>query len=378
MKARIVIIGGGIIGLSLAYFLGKRGITDVIVLEKSHLNAGATARCGGGIRQQWTSAANIEITKESVEHFRKFSLETGFNIWFRQDGYLFLAYDESQAGMMVESVKLQNGFGVPTRLLSPREVKRLAPELNPSSIQCGAYNPTDGTIFPMAVVWGYMSACKAMGIQIMPHTPCECIDTKNGAVYRVRTPTETIESGAVVNAAGSWSPSIAEMVGVKLPNYPEKHEIIVTEPVNAFLGPNLVPMDSGMFVSQTIRGEVLACVGMVKGPASEINATFAYIQKISGLLISLMPRLADVRVLRHWAGYYDITPDTNPIVGPVPGVEGFIQHHGYMGHGFMFAPAVSRRLADYIAGAPMDSVLASWSYDRFEKGLLASESMIIG
>ena len=377
MKARAVIVGGGVLGLALAYKLAKRGWNDIVVCEKSHINAGASARCGGGIRVQWSTRRNIEIMLEAQHAFETFASRLGQNIWFRQGGYLFLAKSDAHVAALETNIRKQNENGVKTRLITRSEIKDRVPMINLDGIKAGAFNPTDGVLFPFPVLWGYANACRDLGVTIQDHTEVTGIETTNGRVTKVTTTAGEIETPMVINAAGAWSPQIGAMVGVELPNKPEKHEAIVTEPLRPFLNPNLVPMDSGMYLSQTMRGELYACVGH-KFEEANYTASFSFVRKVSRLMTDLIPRLGDVKLLRHWAGFYDTTPDTNPILGPVKEVEGFIQFHGFMGHGFMMAPAVARIMADYLANDKSHWLIEDCNLARFETGGLEAETMIIG
>jgi len=376
--ARIVIIGGGVLGLSLAYQLGRRGWRDVVVLEKYHLNAGATGRCGGGVRQQWSTSQNIELMKRSVALFDRMAVEIGENIWFRKEGYLFLAKTDEDVRQNEKNVRLQNEHGVPSKILDRDEVRSMCPFLNMEVIKGGTFNPHDGTIFPFSVVWAYAKGVKAAGNNVATHCLVTGLESKKNGGWLVQTTRGDVNADLVVNAAGAWSPEIGKMAGVDLPNYPEKHEVLVTESLFPFLKPNLVPQDSGLFVSQTMRGEILACLGVDKNPAKDYRSTFRFVREVSRLLTDLIPSLARVKVLRQWAGFYDITPDTNPILGPVEGVNGFVQCHGFMGHGFMMAPAISEIMADFLDKGILHPVLESCRLERFKEGGLSKEQMIIG
>jgi sarcosine oxidase, subunit beta len=375
---RTVIIGGGIIGLSLAWNLAKRGWRNITVLEKDHLNAGASARCGGGVRAQWATPDNIRIMKRALDLFESFPADTGFNNWFRQGGYLFLAYNDEQAADFEKNVKLQNEHGVPSVLLSVHEIKRRVPMINTDGIVVGAFHQRDGVCFPFAMVWGYTKACRKLGVRVLPFHEVTGLEMLGKKIARVITNRGPFQADLVINAAAAWAPRLAGLCGVALPNYPQKHEAIVTEALHPFLSPNLIPMDSGMYVAQTMRGEIYACVGLDKTPASDYHTTFAFMEKVSRLMIKLVPRFSAVKVLRQWAGFYDITPDTNPIIGYVPEPDNFYQYHGLMGHGFMFAPALSEMVADHLATGRIHPDIAEYDLGRFARGGREVETMIIG
>jgi glycine/D-amino acid oxidase-like deaminating enzyme len=377
MKARVVIVGGGILGLSLAYQLCRTGWKDVVVCEKLGLNAGASGRCGGGIRAQWSTESNTELMLESQRLFETFTERLGINIWFRQGGYLFLAKSDEQVSTLEKNVALQNRCGVASKILDRRRIKEMVPDIRLGEFQAGSYHAKDGVCFPFPVLWGYAAAAKELGAKILTRTEVTGIETRSGRITKVIANGVEIETDLVVNACGAWAPEIGKLLGVSLPNKREKHEAIVTEPLKAFLDPCLVPMDSGMYVAQTMRGEIYGCVGR-QTEDLDTKATFGFIRKISRLLTELIPKLGDVKLLRQWGGYYDITPDTNPILGPVKGIEGFIQFHGFMGHGFMMAPAMARIMADFLVRDRAHPIIEKCRLERFESGSLEPESMIIG
>lgn len=378
MRAKAVIIGGGVIGLSLAYHLGKMGFRDLVVVEKDHLNRGASGRCAGGVRHQWTNPATIELMKRSIFLFERLAGECGMNVWFRQGGYLFLAMSRDQERQLEDSVRVQNEHGVATRMMGRREISSLCPDLNMEGIQAGSYNPKDGALFPFSVVWAYAKGARGQGCTIMTQNKVTGIESKNGRILAVLTGQGPIETSLVINAAGTWAPSIGKMLGVDLPNRREKHQALVTESLRPFLGPNLVPMDSGLFLSQTMRGEIFACLGVDKDAVENQDPTFAFLRKAAERMGALIPRLASVKVLRCWGGFYDITPDTNPILGPVEGVEGFMQCHGFMGHGFMMAPVIGEILADFLVRGKTHPMIEACRPERFRSHGLKRESMIIG
>ncbi len=373
-----VIVGGGIVGLSLAWNLAKRGWTDITVLDREHLNAGASARCGGGVRSQWSTADNIRIMKRATELFESFPADTGFNNWFRQDGYLFLAYTDQQAAVFEQNHRLQKENGVQSELLSPAQIKAKVPDINTNGIIVGSFHQKDGVCFPFAMVWGYAKACRQLGVRVLDFHEVTGFELAGDKITQVVTPRGKFAADLVINATAAWAPNIGRMCGVELPNHPEKHEAIVTEPLHPFLGTNLIPMDSGMYVAQTMRGEIYACVGLEKGPATDYNHTFAFAQKISRLMIRLLPRTSGVKLLRQWGGFYDITPDTNPIVGFVEKPANFYQYHGLMGHGFMFAPAMSEMIAEHLVTGKLHPDIAMYGLERFKTGGLEAEKMIIG
>lgn len=379
-RAQIVIIGGGIMGLSVAYHLALCGLRDVVVLERSYLNAGASGRNGGGVRCQFSTETNVRLMQESLAMCRDFAHELGINIWLRQGGYLFLAQTPAHLATLEKHIALQNRLGVPTRLVSPAEAGRLAPHLAVDDIRGAAFNPDDGVIFPWPFLWGYADRARALGVHVATFTPATELEVAAGRIVAVQTPRGRIACDLVINAAAAWAKEIAAQVGVALPNKPERHEILVTESFKPFLGPLVTEMGTGLYFSQSMRGELVAGLGDPEQPEGvEMRSSLRYLTRASRALVARMPILAGVKVVRQWAGCYDVTPDGNPIVGEVEGVGGFFQLNGFVGHGFMMAPAVGKRVAAYLAQGKNDPWLTQNRLARFaHPETLERETMIIG
>ena len=379
-RARIVIVGGGIMGLSTAYHLAKAGITDVVVVERGYLNAGASGRNGGGIRSQWATEGNVALMQESVAMCRAFAQELGINVWLRQGGYVFLAQQESQLETLAKHAALQNKLGVPTRLLTPQQVHQVVPELALDDVVGAAYNPEDGVIFPWPFLWGYADRAKEMGVHVATFTAVTALDVTAGRVHAVQTSRGRIECELVINAAASWCKEIAALANVTLPNKPERHEILVTESFKPCLDPLVTEISSGLYFSQSMRGEIVAGMGDPLQPEGiEMRSSLRFVTRAARALVRRMPALAGVQVVRQWAGCYDVTPDGNPVIGEVESVGGFFQLHGFVGHGFMMAPAVGKRVAALLAHGHEDAWLRQNSLRRFDDPeSLVHETMIIG
>jgi sarcosine oxidase, subunit beta len=387
-RAEIVIIGAGIMGLAIGYHLARLGMTDVVIVDQSYLCGGASGRNGGGVRAQWSSEANIQLMQESVQMCRDFASQMKINVWFRQGGYLFLARSEDKRRALEASVKLQNDNGLSTRMLTPAEARGVVPELDIDGVVAASYSPDDGVVFPWPFVWGFAQAARKLGVQVRTFT--EVVGFKShgqridGVVVKSVAPgaaetTQVIETHKVVNACGAWSPAIARMLGVHLPNTPHRHEICSTEPLKPWLKPLVADLSDGLYFSQSTRGEIVGGVGQDRVPDGlNQESSFAFLGKYARALTRACPVLGDVKVLRQWAGCYDITPDANPIVGEVDEVESFFQASGFMGHGFMMAPVMGKRIAEQIVHPGDNELFKRWSLRRFKEGKLLSEAMIIG
>ncbi len=378
-RADLVIVGGGIIGLSLAYHLARMGFTEVAVLEQGYMCFGASGRNGGGVRQQWTTEENIRLMKDSVRMFRAMAAETGYNIWFRQGGYLFLARDEETAASLERNIKVQNKVGVPTKLIQPQKAKKIVDGLNVDGVKVCAYNPTDGVLFPWPALWGMAKVAQDLGVEVNTFTRVTDIERQGREIVKVITDRGSIATNRVVNAAGAWSAQIGKMLGVELPNKPYRHEILVCEPVKPFLNPMVSDLSDGTYFSQTMRGEILGGISDPLEPSSmETKASFRFLNRMCRSMVRLMPELSHVRVMRQWAGYYDETPDGHPILGRVDEVDGFIQLHGFGGHGFMMAPAVGKMAAEWLLRKTDHNWFSKYDLGRFARGEVEKETFVIG
>jgi sarcosine oxidase subunit beta len=389
-RADVVVIGGGIMGLAIAFHLARLGVERVVVVDKSYLCGGASGRNGGGVRAQWSSEANVRLMQESIRLCRAFAHEMKINVWFRQGGYLFLARTENDRRSLEKSVGVQNECGLQTRMLTPREAKHLVPELDASAVVAASYNAEDGVVFPWPFVGGFARAAEKLGVRIATFTKVVGFRTSGSRIEAVLTepaagaagPASTprvIETSKVVNAAGAWSPEIARMLGVHLPNKPHRHEICSTEPLKPWLKPLVADLSDGLYFSQSTRGEIVGGIGQERVPPGvNQDSSFAFLGRYARAVTRACPILGSVKVLRQWAGCYDLTPDANPIVGPVDEVENFYQASGFMGHGFMMAPIVGKLIAQYMVEEVPLPMFERWNLRRFKEGKLLSESMIIG
>jgi sarcosine oxidase subunit beta len=382
-RAQHVIVGAGVVGLGIAYQLARRGVQDVVVLDQGYVLAGASGRNGGGVRAQWTTVENIELARRSIATFKRMPQELGIQDWFRQGGYLLLAFSEDSARGLRKAVAFQNEHGVPTRLITEGEALEVVPELDTRGLVQASYGPTDGVLFPWPVVWGYYQKCREMGVQVLHHTKVEGFELQRNGEARlasVHTDRGTLRvQGQVVNAAGAWSKGLAALAGVDLPNQPVKHEILCTDALKPFLKPMVVDLRNGLYLSQDMRGEVVTGIG---DPATKAgidqSSSLRFLESIARALVTLMPALRHVKVVRQWAGMYDMTPDHLPVMGPTPGFANFVQANGFSGHGFMISPMVATLVAQHLAGQRTDLDLAPFGLERFARGGASYESFVIG
>jgi sarcosine oxidase, subunit beta len=367
--AEIVIIGGGVMGLSIAYHLARRGLHDVVVIERGYLAEGASGRNGGGVRQQWSTEINIRLMQESVELCRRFAVDLGVNVWFRQGGYLFLARNAAEVARLEKNIALQNRCGVATRMLDPREARDIVPEIDLTGIVGASYNPSDGILFPWPFLWGYARQAAAHGVRIFTQTPVGGLDRIDGGGYVVHTPRGAVRARRLINATGAWSPQLAQLVGLEVPTWPIRHEICSSEPLKPFLRPMVSELASGLYCSQSMRGEIVGGVTLPgHGSTYAMGSTLEFLSTYARRLVRLMPILGDIKILRQWAGPYDQSPDGNPILGAPRDQPDFFLACGFVGHGFMMAPVVGKLYAEWLTGGQPHEIFSRYTLDRFRDG----------
>src|SRR4051812_37274978 len=367
-------------GLATAYHLAKdHPRRRILVLDESYLCGGASGRNGGGVRAQWSNEANVTLMRESLAMCKEFAHQHRINTWFRQGGYLFLARDPTRAAGLAQSVELQRRLGLETRLIDANEAQRLVPQLAMHAVLAASFNADDAVVFPWPFVWGYAEGARALGVDI--HTFCrvDAIELTAGKVSGVVTERGRVRAPLVVNACGAFSPELCRSVGVELPTKPHRHEICASEPLKPFLGPLVADLGSGLYFSQSTRGEIVGGIGNPKVPPGSSQASsLRFLALYSRAMIGACPQLSSLKIHRQWAGLYDLSPDHAPIVGPVDEAPGLFLASGFMGHGFMMAPAVGKRLARAIATGETPEPFGSWAFSRFKRATALSEAMIIG
>ncbi|MEZ4382031.1 MAG: FAD-binding oxidoreductase [Nannocystaceae bacterium] len=381
----LAIVGGGIMGLGLAYNLAKLAPkTSIAVLERSYLVSGASGRNGGGLRMQWASAANVALMMESIEICRGLAQELGINLWFRQGGYLFVARSEASEAQLHRNAELHREVGAPTRLVTAAEAAAIVPHLDASIVRVASFNPEDGVVFPWPFVWGYAAQALKRGVIVRTHTEVRKLTPAAEGYVLALSTGERLRAARVVNATGAWSNELHRDLGVDLPNRPHRHEILSSEPLRPFLDPLVVDLDSGLYFSQSTRGELVTGISL---PASDgyddeslaLHSSLRFLTVLAARLTALLPIARSLKILRQWAGPYDVSPDGDAYVGATPGHPALVQLCGFTGHGFMMAPAVTRIVARWLATGEAHPMLERWDPARVAAGPSARrETMIIG
>ena len=379
-KTDVVIIGGGVNGCSLAYNLAKRGV-DVTLFEKKYLSSGATGACGAGIRQQWSTRENALLAIESVKIFEKLSRELGEDIELRQGGYLIMVHDKEEMKQAEKNVSMQRSLGLKVDILEPDEINDIVPILDVKGINAvgATFCPSDGHANPFKTTFAYANAARKLGAKLYTHTTVNKIRVKDGTVVGVSTDKGFIKTSVVVNAAGVWSRDIARLTGVKLPNVPFRKEIMATERFKLLFEAMVISFKDGIYFSQQKEGQIVGGIP-IPGEKSGYKTmpTFAFLQHMAKTLTRYAPVLKHVNMLRHWTGFYDVTPDARPILGETPGIKGFIQCNGFSGHGFMISPMVTKILTEYIVDGRTSDILEKLSLNRFKGKKIDREMSVVG
>ncbi len=375
----VVIVGGGVQGLSLAYNLARSGLRSVAVIEKNYIGSGASGRNGEMIRSAFGSAEWIRLFDKSLQLWEPLSAELDFNVMFTRNGYLVLASTPDELEACRTHIRRQKELGLNVRLIEADEVTRLIPALNPQLTKGGILQLNGGFARHDAVVWAYARAARRLGVDIRPYTEVTDIGVKSGAVTGVNTTKGEIETRTVVNAAGAFAGQLAAMAGLKLPLEIYRLEMIVTEPLKPFLPVALSSPHIMGYMHQTTRGEFAGGASIEgRGPFSGLRSTRAAVQIMARKFIRLFPGFGGVKLMRQWAGVVSKTSDSGPLLGRVDEVEGFILSTAWGGYGFMGSPAGGKLLAELILTGEPPPEIRPFNPERFKTGKPIIEPTIIG
>jgi heterotetrameric sarcosine oxidase beta subunit len=369
----VVIIGGGIQGLALAYNLAKSGLTQVAVLDKKYPGSGASGRNGEMIRSAFASREWIRFFDISLQIWETLALELDFNVMFTRCGYLVLASTTNQQKAFEGHLNMQKALGLNTCLLDAEEILELIPSLNPEMTAGGVLQPNGGFARHDAAVWAYARAAERLKVDIFPFTEVFDVVVVSGAVQAVKTSRGEIATHKVVNAGGGHAGQIAAMIGLKLPSQAFRLEILVTEPIKPFLPVALSSPQTLSYMHQSTRGEFVGGAEVENlAPSASIRSSCAAIRDMAAKFVRLFPGLAGVRLMRQWAGIVDMASDVSPLLGPVADIDGFILDCGWV-YGFMGAPAAGKLLADFMVSGRMPPEIRPFSPERFKTGQLIKD-----
>lgn len=379
-SADVVIIGGGISGCSTAYNLAKKGVKNIVVLEKNYICSGSTGRCGAGVRMQWGTEMNCKIGKKSIEFYEHANeiLEYDRDVDFKQSGYLLVADTDKEIEQFKKNIEIQHACGIPSRMLDLDEAKEIVPFLNTNVLKGAAYCGKDGFLNPFHTTDAFHKAAKKLGVEFNTFTEATGIKTEKNKVVGVETNKGFISTNIVVNAANAYSKSICDMVGLDVPIYSERHQILVTEPVEPMQDPMVMAFGLNFYVQQSPEGSFI----MGRGDANEprdlrVTSSWNFIEEMAKTIDLVLPPISKLRVIRQWAGLYNMTPDKQPIYDRSENIEGFYVAVGFSGHGFMFGPITGIVMSEMILGEKPTIDVSMLNINRFKTGNLLFEPSVV-
>lgn len=367
-KADVAVIGGGIVGVATAYYLAKSGRKNIIVLEKNSVCSGSTGRCGAGIRAQWGLELNCRMALASLDIFEHLEDELGMDIGLNQGGYLLVAYHDSELNQFKKNIELQHRLGIKTKMIGLSEAREICPGLAGEDAVGFTYHARDGHADPFLTTFAYKENAKTAGVKFFKNTEVTGLKIESGEIKSVETDRGVIGCGQVINCAGAWAQDIARMAGVVLPNWAERHEILITEPVDHGVCPPMLMSFSGnYYIQQRPHGSIIAGESPAHEPKLGYTCTEHSLNRLAETITKMLPCAEGVRVVRQWSGYYDMTPDAAPILGETD-VKNFYHSTGFSGHGFMLAPVAGKIMTSLLNGETPDIDPTIMDYHRFERG----------
>ncbi|MFD9890717.1 NAD(P)/FAD-dependent oxidoreductase [Amycolatopsis sp. NPDC059027] len=371
-SATVVIIGGGVIGTSIAFHLAEAGVRDVVLVERAELGSGSTCKAAGGVRAQFSDELNIQLGARSLEAFTRFGRRPGQEIDLHRVGYLFLLSTSDDVAAFERDVALQNELGVTSRMIDVEQARRLSPLIDTGGLLGAAFSPDDGHCTPESVVLGYATAARRLGATLLTGTSVVGIETEGDEARTVVTDHGRIRTGTVICAAGAWSAAVGELADVELPVTPVRRQVMFTEPLPELPGavPFTIDFASSFYFHREGRGLLLGMSDPKEEPGFRLDYSDDWLPRFGAAMARRAPALADVGLRPGWAGLYEVTPDHNALIGRAASPSNFLYATGFSGHGFLQAPAVGEVLRDLCLGREPFLDVGPLSASRFAGGTL--------
>ncbi|RME88963.1 MAG: FAD-binding oxidoreductase [Anaerolineae bacterium] len=379
-SAEIVIVGGGVMGASTLYHLAARGQKDVLLLEKEEFfGQGATGRCAGGVRYQFSTEVNIRLSLESLPMLERFKEEIGQDVDYRQCGYLIVLTNEKDVATFRHNVELQHRLGVQTEWLDGDEVRRRLPMMRFEDALAATFHAKDGLVDPNSVVMGYIGAAQRLGARALTEVEVTGLKVEGGRIAGVETTKGFVATRTVVNAAGPWAGLIGEMAGVHIPITPIRRQMFTTTPLPEIPAdfPFVIDFAQSLYFHREGEGLLIGMSNPNEKPGFDQSVDEEWELVNLEAAIARMPLLEKAGLVSHWAGLYEVTPDAHPIFGATP-VEGFYIVAGFSGHGFMHGPIAGKLMAEILLDGKAHTVDVSMlDLARFDEGRLIEEYNVV-
>ena len=378
--ADIVIIGGGVMGASAAYHLAKCGIKNILLLEKEELfGTGATGRCAGGVRYQFSTEINVRLSLESLPMIERFKEEIGQDVNYRQCGYLLVATNEKDASAFKHNVEMQNRLGVQTQLLSGEDVRARLPLMQFEDAIAGTFHARDGLADPNSIVAGYISAAQKLGAKALTRAKVTAIRLSGDEIEAVETTQGVIQTRMVLNTAGPWAGQVGQMAGVEIPILPIRRQMFTTNALKEIPEdfPFVIDFGQSLYFHREGEGLLIGMSNQNEKPGFDQNVDEEFEMENFEAALGRMPLLEHASRASHWAGLYEVTPDAHPIFGGSP-VKGFTICAGFSGHGFMHGPVAGKLMTEYMIDGKFSTVDVSMlDLARFEEERLVTEYNVV-
>ncbi|MFH1699500.1 MAG: FAD-binding oxidoreductase [Candidatus Zixiibacteriota bacterium] len=375
-----IIIGAGIAGLATAFNLAQAKFGSILVLEKEmFIGAGATAKCAGGIRAQFSSKVNIEVSMKSIEIFENFEQITGEPALYDQVGYMFILTEESTVEPYMRAADLQQSLGLKIDIFDASDVKKIAPPVLTDDIIKATFHGKDGLGDPHEFLQGYFRASKRLGVEILTETPANGIKIENSKIVGVETSSGSFRTPVVINAAGPYSKLIGEMAGIKIPIEPIRRQIVTSGALDFIPAtmPMVVDVSSGLYCHKESKGLLMGWADKDVEPGFDESQDPDYNDNILMKALNRIPQMETAEVANSWAGLYETTPDHHAIIGFHNKIEGFFTIGGFSGHGFMHAPGAGLLAAEVICRKEPSIDISRLAPDRFANGHVEEEINVI-
>ena len=378
--ADAIIVGAGIMGCAIAHQLAERGMRDVVVFESDQIGRGATADAAGGIRQQFSTETNVRLATHSVRVWETFGDRFGQDISLHQQGYLFLLKDPADEPVFRANLALQQRLGVPARWVDPDDIRAINPHLVLDGVYGGTFCPEDGWCDTYAATIGYARAAQRLGVTIREETPVFDIKVENGRVSGVSTPGGDVAAPLVIICAGPHTREVGILAEVDIPVDPYRRMSWITEPFDAL--PSTLPMtidfSSGLYAHPESGGFLFGMANRDEPSTFDKSVDEDWMATTVEALVEMVPAFEEASILNGWAGFYEVTPDDNPVLGFIDEVEGLAVAAGFSGHGFMQGPAIGACMAELILDGQAKTVdISAFRPSRFAEGDLLQEHNVI-